>query len=508
MENTVSKKKGKALPIVIVIVAVLAVAAVLVGVFFGQLKGLCIKTFGSDEAYFQYVAGKALSSGIGDALTVYGGSSAAMKQEKGQAAELKVNVSDKAHNVIKTYVGADMSWLSELAVTMQSVKDGDVTKTDAQLQLSGTEIVTVSALLNMKSDIGYLTANGLTNKYLALDLTDANVDDGIADVLPTAEELKPLLKKYLGIVMNNLNDVSRVDKSVTLEDVEQALTELTITIDSATLKAVATDVLTAIKQDEEIKRIVGDVVAYLKEQGELDNDEDPYAAFIKSVDEALANVKNEELDEDALLVMLYVDNTHNVVGSDVRTKDDAILLSHMTVTDGEKFVSQLAVGDSEMGYNGSGTVVDGKRNGKFTVFYGGYDMVDIVLEEVDAKSGKITVAPTNDVLTKLIPAQAGSILALLEPTVAVEYDYSDVARAAISLNSKDEALIRVEMTAKDIDNETVELPAETDVMPAEDAEEWMQTLDLNKVIAALKEAGVPEGITQSLAYVAQANQAA
>ncbi len=508
----VAKKKGKKLPLILAIAGgLVAVVAVLAVVFYGQLEGFVIKTFGSNDDYFKYVENKALEGYSDDVSQLYGVATDEYIGAAGKEMEYKINLSDEAYVLIEENADLDLSWIKNASIKMRTERKDGNTKADVSLNLSDKEILGIIALINANDGDGYITVKSLTDKYIKLDMGGLDEqqiynDPEFEKLMPTDAELKELLKKYVKISIESIEDVEKSTKTITVEGMNEKVTVLTLHLDEEALKRIAENVLTELKKDEKIKEYIDGMAQYLVDKGLVnDEPEEAYEEFLDGIDEAIDDLSDWEYEgdedgEDIVTLTNYVNSAHMIVGRVVEVEGEEIL-TYKVASKKDKLALYAEV--ENVVISGICTKSDDKINGTFDVEIESTSMFTVELVDFDVKNfkkgtpqGTVKLSLTEDAYEAMdLPSKAESIVSLLSPTLSITFDCNDSStRIIAAVQNKDKDIVSVEMTVNDIDVSSVEMPDEEDVYPSDYTEEWAATLDMNKLFENLYEAGVPQEV--------------
>ena len=263
-----------------------------------------------------------------------------------------------------------------------------------------------------------------------------------------------------------------------------------------------------VKADEEIKKIIDDITNSFVDAGLVSEEDaqDVYADFVESVDDAIADIDEAELNTDAVASFIsYVDGGHKVVGRELIVEDET-LFEYKTATMGKKFATRAIFGDVVFG--GTGTVSGALRSGEFTLTIDGSDMVILSVTDFNMDkfendgfvNGKFVIEPTANTLSNLdLDDAVISTVKLLDLGIGLDVKSSKGDTSVeLSVLSKDEALATISVSAKEKNFSKTELPADDALISAENAFEYLQTIDFGKLCDNLEAAGVPKELVDNL----------
>lgn len=534
------KKSKKFLAWLIPSVAVVAVAAfvAIAAIFdlFG-VKGLFLKSVGSAEDYRDYVQANTTKTATGTITKAYGTvvntlSGETQKGETGAAdVSVKLNVGDKAVTMLEDLTKAklgekiDMDWAKDVELKLNTnAKDG-LQQVGATLNIGSKEIAVVDSILNMDEGMFYFAVLNLSDDYLAVDLNeylpmgetpavmDLLQDPELIAALPTDAELDALLNKYIGIAIACFDDVEKSTETVEIGDVKQKLTVLETTIDGDALLSAAEAVLKELAKDKQVEKMVCKVLEYAADQEELglylDADE-AWETVEEGIDEALDALKDVDGDdmEGELILTQYVNNAHETVGYAVEVEDEQVV-RFVEIKDGDKIAFELKVPNT-LEIAGEGTEKKGVVNADYVVYvempswdedynvtYEKKEVLTISLVDFKAEgnlvNGKIRLTPASDLLDELgLPAAAASAIDLAQIQLELGFDVNETS-STIDFNilTGEDLLVGVTLSGAGKEATAIDMPSEA--YDIEDIEDWAEGIDVEKVLEALDEAGLPIG---------------
>lgn len=498
------KKKKSILPLLIAIGAVVVIAAVLVAVFWNSLQAFWIKNFGTPEDYFTMVE-KTAATEMADKLSESYGRY--KEQPTSGQGEIKLNVSKTFLELtqLEDSLGMELDWLNDLTLAYESDMDSETMGAILVLKVAENKIVDFSAIVDRENEDVYVGLPSLSDKYLKLSQEGTSFgsaavmmnDPAMREHLPSEETVNKLLKKYIEIVFQNVNNVQKREETLKIGDLEQTLTVLEYEMTAEDLQKTATAVLTAAKEDEDIKKIIEDLAAYLAEQGMEEDENISYESFVEAVDEALAELSEEEASSgDSLIWTVYVDDDDQVVGRSVEMDGEGIF--YATVTSGEDYATEVKA-DGDTILVGGGTVSGGVRRGDFILVSEGQDLLNIELKwnEKSAENGKIDMElklrPTEQGLTLVgVEEETKALIQSMGLGIGIRISSADGSgEAELNVVGKGTTLLGIAMSEvfKDVD---ISVPADSNVMESDETQQWQETLDLTKIVTAMEEAGLPE----------------
>jgi hypothetical protein len=475
----------------------------------------------TEEEYLQALESDNLEAAIEALSEVYGsflegmGSSSPADITSGAKMGLTLRLGDALLDMLEQAIFAgdigDMSFLSKIDLNMDvSIKD-QLEKVQLGLNLNGQKIMTLNLLMGLSDYVMYMAIPELSDTYLKFDLGkmmgDVSMTDmmssaaqmsAFAKALPNAEVLTSVLERYLNLMLAELDNVTQSTAQLEVNGLKQDCTQLTLKIYHADTLAIAKSVFNAAKDDADLKKIIEDVAAAVKDlTGEQIDAAQVYAQFKQNIEDLLTELnKFEEIDtENAIELITYVDKDHNIIGRKLSMPDQDDTRGgayyYYTVTEGDNFAFEAAVNGEYIKVSGTGTDKDGKISGNFTLSVEGTAYVTVNLDALSAESGTITLTPT---------AEAENALELDElPFKKLELQIKLGGGMELNVLSEGKLLAGLALKVEESDGPDLSIPSDaTDGADGNALQKWAQKLVLDKVLKNLEDAGVPSTLTNAL----------
>ncbi len=366
--------------------------------------------------------------------------------------------------------------------------------------------------------------------------------------LPTSEVVKTLLPKIVEIAITEVKGVTVTEEqAVNFGDVYEQAVALDADITDATLTKIADAVLSEIKDNQDIKKILTDFYNTVgKANGldyEFDSAEEFYRAYVEAISDAIETVKEDapaEGEEEVVCTFrTWIDDDYHIIAVNLKNDDGELLIGASEDDDDKGYIFDLknegtpvfslagsvikekndtsvsftlVTASSDFSVNENGELVEGAKNtsislkgsstvekkimsGNYTLSVDGKDYLKAELTDIDGKAyakdnrfvGTVkvsTLSALNDLLSE----------ADLEPIVCtiVAEDTKDVNKVStvIDLTHGDMPLGKFYITAEvgeDVSEFTV--PEASDEMPEP---------DLTALFENLKKAGINENLIDML----------
>ena len=115
-------------------------------------------------------------------------------------------------------------------------------------------------------------------------------------------------------------------------------------------------------------------------------------------------------------------------------------------------------------------------------------------------NGKFRVKPSSELLKNMgLDSGASSLLAIVSPELELNFETSEKsAKIDVNLISSEEVFLGVTVSGKETKAEKIELPNSKDVYEEENADEWLETIDMDALLKKFEEAGVPSDLVNTL----------
>ena len=511
------KKPKKVLIAIISIFLVFALLITTVAVCADSLKGFFIKTIGSDADYFLYVESNSINSIVTDFSEIYGNVLDNLNPKAGAEASFKLNVGDKAvsllEDTLKAEMGSeiDLSWLNTVSLDMNINAKENLEKIVAALKLNDKELVKLDAIMDMdKGDI-FIALLSMSEKYLKSNTgIDADYSESLGLItsaefkkaIPAEKELDKLLKKYIEIALKNLDNVKKGSDVLLVGGIEQKLTTLELKIGEKELKKVATAILEEMKDDKQVKKYIEDIALYLASNDIIPTSDKVYDNFRESIEDALEDIeKSKTNSSEAIYWTDYVNSKHEVVGRKIEFAGYEAL-DYVVVRNGKEFAFELNASDVVV--SGKGTEKGDIVNGEFGVQYSGQEICTLAVTDFNIDSeyinGKFRVKPSSELLKNMgLDSGVSSLLSIVSPELELNFETSEKsAKIDVNLISSEEVFLGFTISVKETKAEKIELPSSKDVYEEENADEWLETIDMDALLKKFEEAGVPSDLVNTL----------
>ena len=410
---------------------------------------------------------------------------------------------------IVIYVNSVMEWIENITLTPSMDIYEDTMRIDVGIGINGVSLTTASAVWDLESQSIYIGIPELSDAYVEFDATElfgsdaASFADALAsyrefaqvfvDAMPTSEQVKELINKYYGIVIEGITEAEKENETVKIGSVKQELLVITAKLSQKDILNVAASVLDAVEKDETIEDIINNfedsIVEFTGEEPA-----DLYETFSDAVEDAqdeLDALIDEAERSNFLTLETYFDDKDNVVGYSTTVKADGeeLTTSTIMVTDGKKWAVE-SIADTIYVF-GKGSVKDNKYTGSITVSVDDTDLYTIELDDYFTENGSTYGT------CRLIPESALLESMDLDSTASIMLE-----QAALELVFEGESInIGIEFAGKQLfsfalsgeidESGKISIPESIDSEDEAAGEEWLSQLNFDAILNNLEKAGVP-----------------
>lgn len=376
----------------------------------------------------------------------------------------------------------------------KTILDFDVVVDNADIYL---------ALLNLSDE--YIKIEGEMPEQTAM-IMEYLSDPELKEALPTEKELNKLLKKYLKVAIYELENVEKSSEKLSIGGIDQKVTQLEFELTEENLGNMVIAVLEEMKDCKELKGHIQDIEKYLEE--EMDYSGDLYDDFQDVLEDAIDGLEDQDFDDDDAMITLtdYVNGKHEIVGRKLEVQNMEIF-EYATVRKGSEFAFEATFGPT--------IKIEGEGNDKKDILNAEYELYveknkvgtlkiadfDLKKWEKDQIKGKITLTPSKEFLSEVLGDSELYAIALVDPALEFSFDSTETtAKMSINLLSGKKVYLGITYDVKTKEGGKVSVPS--NYVDQDDIDEWAESIDPEKLLEILEEAGIPsellEGLTSSM----------
>ena len=448
-------------------------------------------------------------------------------------------------DLVTESLGVDLSWLKSLGLNVNMGRSGELGQVDLALQLNETDIITAQVVMDRSSMTEYVRVPELNDAAASVSLTEMGLPSDPAEMgqLMADYSANPVtletLQRYYDIVMENVQDVSLAEGSVTAGDLTSKCTVATVSLQGQDMLNMAKSVLDAAENDEQVR---GLVYYAMRVGGEFDGSAEDfgetYQAKLGELRTKLEETKPEDVSA-SLEMTVYIDEKGEILGRHAELKQDGqtkLLYAPLTARDGDKLGVDLQVGVRDgNSYEWGGetrswedyTMVSLKGNGSFSTETGAisgdfllhmdvnsdyngekttneHDVFNLKVNGMVGPGGflgELELIPTQEILDLACEELDGapeSVLSLVRSLslyasnqgTGSNLDFRYVLRS----NGKD--LLTMSLTGAPIEPFEITVPTDT-----VDMDTWSNSIGfgaISTILANLRNAGVPSSVFNGL----------
>ena len=359
------------------------------------------------------------------------------------------------------------------------------------------------------------TSEGVAENSQEIMSTYMNALSDLSSALPDSDTLGTLLDRYGNIIIDNIEEGSSVEESVSVDGISEDCTAYEGTVSEKAVTAMAEGILTAAKDDAEIKGL-------FEQWAGASDGENQYQQFEDAVADALDSIGSAdgEVSEDPVFSSkVWVNADNRIVGREFAVIDGAETTPVFTwkaPSDGDTsaLLLEITAEDSSLTLTGSGTTSDGLLNGDYIFAIDGTEAADINVENLETKpekagyyNGTLNVtfpaAEADDTTTDEESEAASNPLAGFGMVINLESDASTDA-SSIGLTVTTSGAPIATLTISSGYGDGVDIPDLTSLDKTYDGSddaamtEYVANINWDTFLANIKAAGVPDELATQL----------
>lgn len=525
-------KKSKKKLFISLTALVLAACVAIVTIFnFSSIKGLWAEKFGSDEDYFKYVEKKSFSDFANSSSKLYGKLIDTVGKESfNSEAKVELQFGDSALDLIKYVVPSNdftknLDWLKTISYSIKTNISDKIQQANMKFNIGDGTLIDFDYIVDAEKGDLYAGLLNLSSKYLKTEMpgvagsaSNSNMAllRDVTKKMPSDKEYQELVEKYIGFVIDCIGNVEKSLTELTIGEYTQKVTVLEYKITEGDVLNIAKKVLTELKNDGDVKEfITGIESTVIEEYEEFIGDDykkgDLYKEYQKAIQEAIDEISSEQGSEQELLAVKdYVNSSHEIIGREIEI-DGETIFEYASAYDGDKFAYEAKCDELGLLITGEGTDKDDVLTATYSIKFDGQKLGDIKFENFDCTSieegllnGNIELIPSYDIVSDALDlgiAEEG-IISMLKPSIKFSFkNTSKSSHSEIEILSKGKKVIGLVITASQTKESKISIPKDSEVISFEDAEKYLDTLDLNKLVTALEKAKLPKDLLDKVKEV-------
>ncbi len=521
------KGGGKKIGLIIAaIAAVLALGAVAAFALPGP-KNLIMRTFSSPEKYYRYIEGKAVKEASDAAAASYENllRSNLNLEDRGADYQIEAALSDSAKDFAAQYlqhIGAaqtDLGWLSSISLSGRLDAKNGKTFLNTEALLNGTKVLSGNIITDPGNNAVYAQVPELSPDYIASDTGSLGISynhlsaaqmtailRSFYNACPNEETAEKLLNKYLGVVVENLDQVEKSTKRLSAGNVSVNYTALDVTVNTAAAAKILNAAADLMESDDELRVIVNDLS---KTAGQASSAK-WYDLLIQQIRQAAQQTASSPIT-DSLLMTVFVDNSGEIRGRiisfggkelirlAVPKKGDSVGVDLEILSDSGSVIVYGDGTESKDTLSGTFGVSFGRSGENYELFKVGVTGLDLKTSKKGYINGKCSISPGKDFIIASTEFGSSAVVSGLLAGLSLDLDVT-------SSENKNSAVIGISLNGNSMG--TVTVSAETGsagevqmISSAKTPERYAQDLNasgLSEIIRSLQNAGVPSAYTDLL----------
>lgn len=306
------QKNKKLAAIIGIFVAALLVVGVAGAMNAKKIANVVKEKTSSPEEYYRYVEEKNRDASLGQMKNNYGTFyDDAVKKERTDKVTYQIDLGDTLKALASGY-----GFESATIVATGKTED-NVVAAQAKIQLNGKDAATLNTWMDYNQKEGYVQLPELSPAYLDLSSTLQEAAASIPSYtmgtdaekyLLKADQIDTLVTTYSDIILDNMKKVERTQEKLSVGNVSEEYTKLTVTCDGKEIQKMSQEILEKAKDDAIIKELVEKF------------DTSVYSSFQEQIANTLSELETAETDNAGLEMVVYVDEKTEIVGRIVTLK--------------------------------------------------------------------------------------------------------------------------------------------------------------------------------------------
>ncbi len=437
--------------------------------------------------------------------------------------------------------GMDLSWLKTVSMDYEINKKDDLAGGAVTLKLNKDKLTSVNLLLDQAEQMIYLQAPDISKNYMGAELegmgdsllgslryylpsslywslrsllSDADPETGeqisaVLEALPTQEQFKKLLDKYLEIAINSIENVERDKDTLEAGEVSANYTTLTVTINQKSAAKILENVLNELKKDKDVEGYIRNIAKAIEE-----DPDDAYEEFTEGLEEFQEDIEDSLENNDPvvskqkIVMTLYVDGKGKIAGREVKTNFGSNMKFRYAVpSKGGKIGIDISLkSDSQTLFSiaGSGKVSGSTVSLEAALKVQGTKILDITVDKLDGSKlkqgyfkGAVTLKPSTDLVKLLFNPSSSEERMIKKMTLTLDLDTSKNSTSVkVILNYEDSPLVSLTLSGKT--SSAKKISAVKDYLESEEWAEELNEKDLKAFLKDLKKTDIPSEYLEEL----------
>ena len=438
----------------------------------------------------------------------------------GSEGTISLSLADQGKSLIGMFLPLDLSWFESLGLDVNvSIKDAkEIVKMAANL--NGTPVATLLEQVDFETlDIamglpelaeGFLTANykemletageaDQESLQMVIDMM-GSVSKLLSGEMPDAETIEPLVRKYVGLVLDAYEEGGVSETTATLSDLSQDVRFVAGILTEQSALDMVKNILTEARDDEDLKGLIEEYMS--------NGEEDVYAQFQSAVDEILEDLADDEAgDSGNIEVDIITDTEDAPIGcalyfDEEEPAEDPLAIAYR-LTDGEiaEALYELNLDELQLDVYSNTTIKDGAESGYAEVYFGETPVLDVnIVNWAVSEDGRKADVTLNLSVPEMEADNEDEIASILSGFSAFDIDLDlhgdgSTSEMDLTVNMSGSPLGTLHFDAapgEGVEEFDLEGSTTYDMMDEEAMNTYTSSLDINNLISNLLSAGMPE----------------
>lgn len=409
----------------------------------------------------------------------------------------------------------DLSELKSLKVGANvSVKDS-VFGGGLTTAVNKVNLLSVNVAADMDQGELYVQIPELTKTYVRVDMGDYIGDTDellecqsaqreLIESLPKQAEVEKLVRRYLKIALENIDNVSiGRKKELKVEGIAQKCTVLEVTIDGETMQKVMEAVLEEALKDKSLEKIIVEAANAASEDGD-----EIYENLTEEMEEMLDEIDGLYDDDTEMEWTVYVDSKGNIIGNvlEQETSWGKDSISILTARKGHNVAYEITCqddGDTFLEISGTGKKSNDLLTGDFKVEYYDRSVVELKVTKLDIEklkrgyvNGQVEATLSSELSKQLGNEIGSSTIANLVKKSSLLFDIRSSAQSMeckVTWNYDGAKYLGATLALKSDSGSKTAIPKGNSVIMIEDEDDFVDyydEIDWNKFLTGLEKTGV------------------
>ncbi len=323
------------------------------------------------------------------------------------------------------------------------------------------------------------------------ELINEKFADIISSIMPTEDELEELITDVILAAIDSVTETKMETTTLTVGEISKKVTDISIEVDEEVLLNISKGVLEEIKENSSAKKIVTRIEDVIKEKNA--EEFELYDSMYNEIDKAIKDIDKKLNDKDFenrsyMLLHVYVDGWHNIVGSSVKTYEDngkttLASMTEITLEDDGNYEYSCEYKEKDtITIEGKGTNKKNIISGEYTLSVNDKELCDFKCDNFNMDTykegnlkGSFTIMPSSEIYNQMgISGSAGAFIKGSGFGLKFTFDDSLTKCAdSISLVMGDTELIALSYDYAQKESASVKLPDKsTEIESLDDLKVW------------------------------------